>query len=74
MVTVPVFTLMGLSDEPATLEGYGPISPDAARQIAGTAPGFTRLLIHPETGALLSFGADHYKVTKKARKVVHPPF
>ena len=27
LVTVPVFALMGLTDEPATLDGYGPIPP-----------------------------------------------
>jgi len=70
MVTVPVFSLMGLSQEPATLEGYGPISPAAAREIAGHAAGFIRLLTHPETGVLLSVGADRYKVTKGVRKVL----
>ncbi|POH64990.1 hypothetical protein C3B61_10945 [Cryobacterium zongtaii] len=31
MVTVPVLTLLGLDEEPGTLEGYGPISPEVAR-------------------------------------------
>jgi hypothetical protein len=70
MVTVPVFTLMGLDEEPATLEGYGPISAETARQIAGTANSFTRILTHPETGAMLSIGKDPYKVTKLMRKVL----
>jgi hypothetical protein len=33
-VTVPALTLMGLSEEPGFLEGYGPIGPGTARQIA----------------------------------------
>jgi len=63
-VTVPVLTLMGKSEEPGCLEGYGPIDPDTARRLAGGASGFTRLLTHPETGVVLSVGRDHYKVPK----------
>jgi hypothetical protein len=70
MVTVSVLTLLGLDEEPATLEGYGPISPEAAREIAGHAPSFTRILTHPETGVILSVGKEQYKVTKGIRKVL----
>jgi hypothetical protein len=70
MVTVSVMTLLGLDEEPATLEGYGPISPDAARRIAGNAPSFTRILTHPETGVMLSVGKEQYTVTKGMRKVL----
>ena len=52
-VTVPVLTLMGVSEEPGFLEGYGPIDPETARRIAAGAPSFTRILVHPETGAVL---------------------
>ncbi|TFD85450.1 hypothetical protein E3T61_18025 [Cryobacterium lactosi] len=68
MITVPVLTLLGLDEEPATLEGYGPISPDVARQIAGHAPSFTRLLTHPETGVVLSLGKTQHKNTKAMKK------
>ncbi|HEV7950591.1 MAG TPA: DUF222 domain-containing protein [Glaciihabitans sp.] len=61
-VTVPVLTLLGQSEEPASLDGYGPIAPDMAREIAAHAPSFTRLLTHPETGVVLSVGRDYYKV------------
>jgi hypothetical protein len=68
MVTVPVLSLLGLDEEPATLEGYGPISPETAREIAGNASGFTRLLTHPETGVVLSLGKTQYKNTKAMKK------
>ena len=68
MITVPVFALLGLDDEPATLEGYGPISPEAAREIAGHAPSFTRLLTHPESGVVLSLGKTQHKNTKAMKK------
>ncbi len=62
-VTVPVMTLLGQSGgAPATLEGYGPIDDDTARRLAATAPSFTRLLTHPETGVVLSVGRDRYRV------------
>ncbi|WP_051972968.1 HNH endonuclease signature motif containing protein [Cryobacterium sp. MLB-32] len=66
-VTVPVLTLMGTSEEPGTLEGFGPIDPETARRLAGTATSFTRILVHPETGAVLSFGRTKYKVPEDLR-------
>jgi len=59
-VTVPALTLLGRSDEPAILEGYGPIDPETARRIAGTATSWTRILTHPETGCRLSMGREQY--------------
>ena len=56
-VTVPVLTLLGLDDEPADLEGYGPIDADTARRLAAHAPSMRRILVHPETGAGMARGA-----------------
>jgi hypothetical protein len=67
-VTVPVLTLLGHSEEPGHLEGYGPIDPDTARRLAARAPSFTRLLTHPETGVVLSVGRDSYKVPKALKR------
>ncbi|WP_165070315.1 HNH endonuclease [Marisediminicola senii] len=61
-ITVPVFTLLGLSDEPAELDGYGPIDPDTAREITRTATSFTRILTHPHTGAVLSVSKQQFAV------------
>jgi hypothetical protein len=61
-VTVPAMTLLGRSDKPATLDGYGPIDAETARELAAHAPSFIRLLTHPETGAVLSVGKDSYRV------------
>jgi hypothetical protein len=60
MVTVPVLSLLGKSDEPAMLEGYGPIDLETARILAADATGFVRILTHPETGAILSVGRGRY--------------
>lgn len=61
-VTVPVLTLLGVDDTPADLEGYGPIPAAVARRLAAHAPSFTRLLTHPESGAVLSVGRSSYAV------------
>jgi len=67
LVSVPVLTLLGKSDEPGSLEGYGPIDPDTARRLAGKAKSFVRILTHPETGTVLSVGKTRYKVPKDMR-------
>ncbi|POH65625.1 MULTISPECIES: HNH endonuclease [Cryobacterium] len=70
MVTVPVFTLMGRTMEPGFLEGYGPIPADTAREIAAGCPSFIRILTHPETGAVLSVGKEHYTAPADMRRWV----
>ncbi|WP_105034050.1 HNH endonuclease signature motif containing protein [Cryobacterium aureum] len=67
-VTVPVLTLMGLSEEPGTLDGFGPIDAATARRVAATAKSFTRILIHPETSVVLSVGKTRYKVPADLKK------
>jgi hypothetical protein len=67
LVTVPVLTLLGAEEMPGTLEGYGPIAPDVARELAAKAPSFVRILTHPETGAVLSVGRDRYAVPADLR-------
>jgi hypothetical protein len=67
LITVPVLTLLGRGTEPAVLEGYGPIDIDTARELAAGAPGFVRVLTHPETGAVLSLGRDRYPIPPDLR-------
>ncbi|MDP9694542.1 UNVERIFIED_ORG: hypothetical protein J2X79_002101 [Arthrobacter globiformis] len=68
LVTVPVFSLLGLSDEPATLDGYGPIPPSMARRlVADGATSFLRVLTDPRDGAPLEIGRTSYRPTKPMR-------
>lgn len=60
-VTVPVLSLLGVTEEPAELDGYGPIDADTARRLAAHAPALERVLVHPETGAFLSYGRNRYR-------------
>jgi hypothetical protein len=69
LVTVPVFALMGLTEEPATLDGYGPIPPSMARAlVADGADSFHRVLIDPRDGAPLEIGRDSYRIPKAMRQ------
>ena len=67
VVTVPVLSLLGHSDEPAELEGFGPIDIETAGRLAAQAPSFIRVLTHPETGAVLSVGRERYRVPADLR-------
>ncbi|MFC9352971.1 DUF222 domain-containing protein [Arthrobacter sp. NPDC057013] len=69
LVTVPVFSLLGLSEEPATLDGYGPIPPSMARRlVAEGAASFHRVLVDPRDGAPLEIGRTSYRLTKPMRQ------
>jgi hypothetical protein len=68
LVTVPVFALMGLTDEPAMLDGFGPIPPSMARDLVANGAGsFHRVLVDPRDGAPLEIGRTSYRVTKAMR-------
>jgi hypothetical protein len=68
LITVPVLTALGTGTEPGFLDGYGPVPAHTAREIAAGAPSFSRLLTHPETGAVLSVGRDRYSVPADLRR------
>ncbi|MDR6414377.1 hypothetical protein J2808_001105 [Pseudarthrobacter sulfonivorans] len=69
LVTVPVFALMGLTEEPAMLDGYGPIPPSTARAlVADGAESFHRVLTDPRDGAPLEIGRSSYRIPKALRQ------
>ena len=64
LVTVPVFSLLGLTDEPAVLDGFGPIPASMARKlVADGADSFHRVLVDPRDGAPLEIGRKNYRLT-----------
>ncbi|MGF9649865.1 DUF222 domain-containing protein [Pseudarthrobacter oxydans] len=68
LVTVPVFSLLGLTDEPAVLDGSGPIPASMARDlVANGADSFYRVLVDPRDGAPLEIGRTSYRLTKAMR-------
>lgn len=60
-VLVPVLTLLGEGDQPATLEGRIPIDPETARRLAARAPSFHRILTHPISSAVLDVDRSRYR-------------
>ncbi|WP_431031399.1 DUF222 domain-containing protein [Plantibacter sp. RU18] len=69
-ITVPALSILGVTDAPATLDGYGPIDPATAARLAVSAPSMTRVLTHPETGAVLSVGREQYRVPADLQRAV----
>jgi hypothetical protein len=64
---VPVLSLLGLSNEPANLDGYGPIDPDTARALTANASSFERILTHPVSSAVLDYDRTRYRPTEQQR-------
>jgi Domain of unknown function (DUF222)/HNH endonuclease len=61
-VLVDLSTLVGQSDEPGWLDGYGPISAGHARELAHDPTGtWRRLLTDPASGQLLNYGTTRYR-------------
>ena len=56
MILISADTLAGLNNDPAELNGYGPISPDTARSMVLEALHWTPLTQDPETGEILTVG------------------
>lgn len=61
-LTIPVLSLLGHSDEPALLEGVGPIDIETARRLCATVPSITRLLTDPVSGTILEMDPRQYRV------------
>jgi len=69
LVTVPVMALLGVTEEPAVLDGHGPIPPSMARRlIVDGADSFRRVLTDPRDGAPLEIGRTSYRVPKAMRQ------
>ncbi|MBB5631823.1 hypothetical protein BKA04_000046 [Cryobacterium mesophilum] len=65
-ILIPALTLLGESDEPATILGRGPIGLDDALRMAANAPSLVRVITDPVTDMVLA--TDNYRTTKKLRR------
>ncbi|MGX5716636.1 DUF222 domain-containing protein [Arthrobacter sp. MAHUQ-56] len=69
MVTVPVFSAMGVTEEPAELDGYGPIPASMARKLLAEGAGsFYRVLVDPRDGAPLEIGRTSYRLPESLKR------
>ncbi len=67
-VAVSALTLMGQDDGPADLAGRSPIDANTARELAGNATSWDRLLTHPVTGTVLE--CDTYRPTSAMTRLL----
>ncbi|MGO4237546.1 HNH endonuclease signature motif containing protein [Pseudarthrobacter sp. YAF2] len=69
LVMVPVFSLLGITDEPAELDGHGPIPASMARKlVADGAESFFRVLVDPRDGAPLEIGRTRYRLPETIKQ------
>lgn len=68
-VTVPFSTLFGLDEQPGELAGYGPITPDQARELAAAGT-WRRVLTDPPTGLPIDFGTTTYRPPPALRDAI----
>jgi hypothetical protein len=69
-VVVPISTLMGVSDEPGELAGYGPIPADLARELAADSKStWRRMLTDPQDGQVVEVGDRRFPSPGLARAV-----
>jgi hypothetical protein len=70
-VTVPLDTLLGASQEPGELDGYGPITAQTVRAVAAQADSlWQRLLTAPESGLVVKTDPTRYRPTADVRRHV----
>ncbi len=69
-LTVPVQTILGLSDAPGDIAGAGPVPAWVARKIAAETDVWFRLLTDPATGAAHSHDRRRYRPTEAMRNRV----
>ena len=60
-LTIPALSLLGHSDELPTLEGYGPIPLEQARELAAGATQWVRVLTHPIDSTVLDVERRTYR-------------
>ena len=69
LVTVPVFSALGVTEEPAELDGYGPIPASMARKLVADGAGsFYRVLVDPRDGAPLEIGRTSYRLPESLKR------
>jgi hypothetical protein len=71
-VRVDATTLMGHDDKPGTMSGYGPVSAEHARELAGDQNSkWYRVLTDPLTGMVVDYGRIRYRPTVPLRGLVN---
>jgi hypothetical protein len=69
-VVIALETLLGLNEDPAWLNGYGPITPDIARQLAADPSGTWRAMLTDTHGSLIGYSATRYRPPANLRDFI----
>jgi hypothetical protein len=67
VLLVPMLSLIGESDEPFELKGYGPIDRTSAAKLLAKAPSFRRVGTDPFTSEKLVYDRSRYRPTQAQR-------
>ncbi|AIY00393.1 hypothetical protein ART_0794 [Arthrobacter sp. PAMC 25486] len=67
VVLIPVLSMLGVTNEPAWLEGAGPISMEVAQRLASQAGSMLRLLVDPISNQPLDIAPDRYRISEAMR-------
>ncbi|THG33543.1 HNH endonuclease signature motif containing protein [Naasia lichenicola] len=68
-LTAPAATAVG-GDQPAELQGQGPIDADTARALIEMASGFYRVLVSPTTGKVVDIDTSARHIPESVRRLV----
>ncbi|MBG0738200.1 DUF222 domain-containing protein [Paeniglutamicibacter antarcticus] len=68
MIMIPLFSLLGITDEAAELTGYGPMPIETALDLAKDQPAWYRMLTDPVTNIPAKQDRNLYKIPRKTRK------
>ncbi len=68
MIMIPLFSLLGITDEAAELDGYGPMPIETALDLAKDQPVWYRMLTDPVTKIPAKQDRNLYKIPQKTRK------
>ncbi|WP_315914610.1 DUF222 domain-containing protein [Arthrobacter sp. lap29] len=64
VLMVPILSLLGATNEPAWMEGAGPISMEVARHLVAQSSSFYRILVDPISNQTVDSAPERYRTTK----------
>ncbi|MGP9502361.1 DUF222 domain-containing protein [Specibacter sp. AOP5-B1-6] len=70
VLLIPALSLLGATNEPAWLEGYGPLSMEVARHLAAGAPSLLRVLVDPISNEPLDVAPQRYRINTAMRTML----
>ena len=70
VVLIPVLSMLGVTNEPAWMEGAGPISMEVAKRMAAQGSSVLRVLVDPITNKPLDIAPERYRINEAMRTML----